>query len=336
MTDKETEVERRVAVKRINETIRGPVAAVFRELVPAFAKMDGASFHERILDDSDALHGCVLLFRKHRERFAHVLIDEEGRLVNDDFIPLRCGRSIHDVVGMILRTHAKRHYRKTVDGDPDDEKTDAGRRYAAIRSYLIHDWQIPLVPHYAPLAAETVRDAGPIILDLATPEAIATKFGAPPKDPVKTKIQPTRVDEPFVPRASATVGKRTKPVESEERRGNSPQEDFWWDAIRDPKVMLVIGERSKAEEREIVAIMADVGDAVRSHVLAGLSLSTLQAVTLLVSLRDALGANAFRRTFGNPGNPSAVEAIAKRLRARRVGSATPLQAILAAAKASVL
>ena len=107
----EGETARGDAVRFINETLKGPVAEIFQSLIPAFGQMSGAEFYDTVMGSSELLHGCIAIFRRHRDAFKALLVDDRGRAVNDDFVRLRCGRSIHDIIAMILRTHAKRHFR---------------------------------------------------------------------------------------------------------------------------------------------------------------------------------------------------------------------------------
>ncbi|CAA7619838.1 hypothetical protein [Magnetospirillum sp. SS-4] len=307
------------AVRSINETLKGPVAAIFRSLVPAFAPLGGDEFYETVLDSSEMLHGCILIFRRHQDAFRTVLVDERGRPVNDDFVRLRCGRSVHDVIAMVVRTHAKRHFRATLGGNPNDPTSKAGRLYQAMSEYLIHDWQVPLVPHYAPLPVHKVLEMGPRLLDVREAElldAIAVAAGPPPAPRLPDMGEPPRFE--VVP-----------PGGGPGRSGFSgtPQEEFWWGALDDKAAVAVIGSRGNHEMRELVATLAGVNEAVRSELFAGLSLSTVQAAVCLVSAHKTLGRAAFAATFGVPGKPAVVETIAGRLRKRNVGSQTELRAL---------
>lgn len=321
------------AVRFINETLKGPVAEIFRTLVPAFGRIEGEEFYDTVMASSELLHGCISIFHRHRDAFRNLLIDARGRAVNDDFVRLRCGRSIHDIIAMIVRTHAKRHFRKTLGGDPNDPTSKAGRLYQAMSEYLIHDWQVQLVPHYAPMPVHKVQEMGPRLLDIREAEMLdaITAASAPP--PVRAlPDSPPPLPPRFEVQVPAGAGpsRQAKPSFS-----GTAQEEFWWEAITDRNVTAVLGSRSGHEMRELVAALAGVNDAVRSELFAGLSLSTLQAAVCLTTAFRVMGRNGFGAVFGMPGKPQMVSNIALRLKKRNVGSRTELKALAGLAEGAV-
>lgn len=321
------------AIRAINGTLKGPVADIFRSLVPAFGAIPGGEFYDSVMASSELLHGCILIFRRHRDQFRTLLVDARNRPVNDDFVPLRCGRSVHDIIAMIVRTHAKRHFRAVLGGDPGDPKSRSGRMYKAMSDYLIHDWQVPLVPHYAPIPLEKLLEMGPRILDVREAElldAIARSAGLPPPP-----VPAGRPSMPPLPRfevgapgqGGSAMAPRGTAVMVEVGFSGTPQEEFWWDAVNDPKVVDLLGRHSGHETRELVAALAGVNETVRSALFAGLSLSTVQAAVCLSVAFRGMGRNSFGQVFGQPGKPAMVETIAGRLRARNVNSRTELKAL---------
>ncbi len=292
------------AVRIINDTLKGRVATVFRTLIPAFESSSGDEFYDVVMNNSEMLHGCIAIFRRNRSAFRNVLVDARGRPVNDDFVALRCGRSVHDVIAMMVRTHAKRHFKAILGGDPNDPTSRAGAMYKAINEYLIHDWQVPLVPHYAPLPLAKVQEMGPRLLDIREAEildSIAEAASSP-------NLLPTHS-----PRAVAS---------------DLPQRDQqWWKALNDPAVVKVLGERPESETRELAAALGEVNDLVHSDLFARLGLGTNQAAVILVTAYKLLGRAGFRTQFGIPGKPTVVAAIAQRLDKREVGAHTDLKAL---------
>lgn len=291
-------------VRVINDTLKGKVAAVFRSLIPAFENTSGDEFYDIVMTNSEMLHGCIAIFRRNRSAFRNLLVDARGRPVNDDFVALRCGRSVHDVISMIVRTHAKRHFKATLGGDPNDPKSRAGAMYKAINEYLIHDWQVQLVPHYAPLPLAKVQEMGPRLLDIREAEildSIAEAAAAPSLLPLHS------------PRAPSSAPDLPQP------------EQQWWKALNDPAVIKVLGERPEAETRELVAALGEVNELVHSDLFGRLSLSTFQAAVIMVTAYRLLGRAGFRTQFGIPGKPAVVAAIAQRLDKREVGPHTDLK-----------
>jgi len=324
------------AVRFINETLKGPVSDIFRSLVPAFGDLRGDEFYDTVMTSSEMLHGCIRIFNRHRDAFRPLLVDSRRRPVNDDFVRLRCGRSVHDVIAMIVRTHAKRHFRAVLGGDPNDPTSKSGRMYQAMNEYLIHDWQVPLVPHYAPMPLHKVLEMGPRVLDLREAElldAITNAAGPPPTAP--PPLPSFEVAAP--PKSTTVVARRggTFMAVAAPAVARTPQEDFWWEAITDRKVTEVLGSRSGHEMRELVTVMADVNETVRAELFAALSLSTLQAAVCLSTAFRVLGRNGFASMFGQPGKPQLVANFAKRLRQKAVSSRTELKALAGFVEASV-
>lgn len=316
------------AVHFINEALRGPAAAIFRGLIPAFGSIHRDRFYDTVMDSTELLSGCLQIFQLQRRHFSALLVDERGREVHDDRVRLRCGRSVQDIVAMIVRTHAKRHFRVALGSDPNDPASRAGRLYLALRDYLLHDWQVPLVPHYAPLPVETVLRLGPGLLDLRDAEAVRTLTpSAPPVVSPPALAAALPPPPPPAPPPTPAPLPRLVPAANALGRPSSPQEEFWWDALTDRTVAQILGNRSPSEMRELVAALAGVNDAVRSELFAGLSLTTFQAAICLATAYRVLGRNSFANLFGLPGKPDKIAVIAKRLRERGAGSRSDLKTL---------
>lgn len=321
------EVEHNAAVRMITDTLKGPVAAVFRELIPAFGDMDGEEFYDAVLSSSDMLHGLMLIFEKRRDAFARLLVDAQGRPVNDDFVRLRCGRSVHDIVSMIVRTHAKKHFRATLGGDPNNPASKAGRLYQAMNEYLIHEWQVSLVPHYAELPVDKVREMGPMLLELKTPEAVRALAAQ-----ANSRRAEVALPEITVPPANANsnaagmVEARQK-LESMVVENRSREEGFWWETLNDNQVRLALSNPSETQMRELTAAFCQLGDATRSELLAPLGLSLYQAAVLLGTCHRVLGRAGFNQIFGKPGNQTAVKAFTERLKVKGVSSRVDIRSL---------
>ena len=253
---------------------------------------------------------------------------------------------VHDIIAMIVRTHAKRHFRVTLGGDPNDPTSRAGRLYQAMSEYLIHDWQVRLVPHYAPMPVHKVQEMGPRLLDIREAELLdaITAASGPPPSPLRGLPAPgglTPPPPPLPPKFEVAPPTGRIPTGAGASRQAPPafsgtaQEEFWWDALTDRNVAAVLGSRSGHEMRELVAAMAGVNEAVRSELFAGLSLSTFQAALCLATAFRVMGRNGFASVFGMPGKPQMVTAIVMRLRKRNVGSRTELKALAGLVESAV-
>lgn len=292
-----SDIDHNRAVRLITETLKGPVAAVYRSLVPPFGDMNGVLFYDSVLGSSDLLHGCLQIFRKRRDAFAHLLVDRQGRNVSDDFVRLKCGRTVHDIIAMIVRTHAKKHFQTRLGGNPNDAASPAGRLYQAIKEYLIHEWQVPLVRHYATLPVAKVRELGPRLLEFRTAAEFARDETAP------------ELDDPM-------------PVASDSR-----EEDFWWETLNDSQVRQALGNLNDRDMRELTAVFCQLGDATRADLLAPLGLSLYQTAALLGVSHRILGRAGFTQIFGRPGNSGAVTAFCAKLRQKNISSRTDVRTL---------
>jgi hypothetical protein len=187
---------RRQGREAIRNTLAGPVMAKLGALVPDLAWVPKGRELETALRDCDLLHRCFVAFRTHRATFRPLLVDSRGRPVDNDNAPLACGRTVNQVISMIVRSAAKRHFRSRLDGFPAGrgerlrrpeelgwtgmlgwmnakvesnrtprDKSPGDQLYDAIRRYLLHDWQVPIIPQYARMTPPEVRALGSRILD---------------------------------------------------------------------------------------------------------------------------------------------------------------------------
>jgi hypothetical protein len=104
------------AIRRINLTLEGPVADVLAQMVPELKKLPRRGVLERVLDDPDLLDRCFKAFRAEPERFYALLVDRQNLPIDQADAMLACGRTLDEVVAMVVRTCAKRQFRQRLDG----------------------------------------------------------------------------------------------------------------------------------------------------------------------------------------------------------------------------
>lgn len=222
-------------VRRITATLQGPVMEALGELVPEVRRLPRRNGLEALLDDIDLLHRCFLAFRTNPDRFRNLLVNRHKVPVDDAEALLECGRSLDQVVAMVVRTAAKRHFRRKLDGSPkalrtrplhhaqrknllerlrtllapspraglayQHPKSRAEALYEAFQDYLLHDWQVPMIPEYCLLSPGTVRRLGPRILDYRIAEDIrrlrADPDNPPPPTPLVETAQQARAGAPL-------------------------------------------------------------------------------------------------------------------------------------------
>lgn len=230
-------------VRRINLTLEGPVAEVMAQLVPELKKLPRRGVLEHVLDDAELLDRCFKAFRANTDRFHALLVDQHGVSVEEADALLACGRSLDDVVAMVVRTHAKRHFRKRLDagqrslkragrGNAKQEgggglmerlvrlfsasqssQTPARGRgevlYDAFKEHLLHDWQVPLVQEYSTLSPQLVRRLGKRILDYKVPDDIRRLKENPNELPVPSTL-PEAIPAFLQPAKAKTDSPRAK------------------------------------------------------------------------------------------------------------------------------
>ncbi|MDA8232555.1 MAG: hypothetical protein M0006_14560 [Magnetospirillum sp.] len=314
------DIDHNTAVHLITQSLKGPVADVFRKLVPALAKLDRETFYETVMGNGDLLYGCILIFHKKRDAFAHLLVDAENRPIRDEFVRLRCGRSTRDIVSMLVRTHAKRHFHSALGGDPNDPTSRAGRMYHAMNEYLIHEWQIPLVRLYARIPADKLRRMGPAILDIRDAAGLERLVGAPSRS-----RQPMREKPPLgaIPDLTSMMSVSLRDA------------DQWWDALHDASVRAAIPIPNEREMREMTSAFAAIGDATRETLLRALNLSAGPGAVVLATAYRVMGRSAFAGIFGTPGKEHAITMLARKLERRKVAGSTDLKMLARAVEGAL-
>ena len=190
--------------KEIIRTIKGPVTERVLELIPALKSYDDP--YGTVLATPDLLYACLQLVTTRREKFLDLLVDAAGNPVEGDDTPLRCDRTLNQIIGMVVRSGTKAyadqrwgtaakppskvmHSPQTkslldklsdlVRGkwseaeQPKPTPTQGDRFYAAIKDHLDFDWQVPLIPYFAEIPIKLINELGKGVTTLRTPEGIA-------------------------------------------------------------------------------------------------------------------------------------------------------------------
>lgn len=363
-------------VRKITATLQGPVIAALAELVPEVRDLPRRTALDLILDDVDLLHRCFMAFRANTDQFRHLLVDRHKVAVEDADALLECGRSLDDVVAMVVRTAAKRHFRLRLDGSikPRKRKTPNSRRglltkllalmtrhhprtksgpltqgeilYNAFQEYLLHDWQVPIIPEYVQMNPGMVRRLGLRLLEYRLPEDIrrlrADPDNPPPPTPVVSdattagfQVAPTAplpVSVTGSERASDGMAKIDigRPARDKDERarlseiltpdGKRLQAKAFANALLDPKVRDVIPNASNAIS--VTGKLGTVGAPVGKMLVGDLALRVDQLAVFLMTAHAALGDDNFEKAFGVPGRPDYVAKIVQRAQAANLGQAS--------------
>jgi len=116
------------ARRAVTQMLKGPVAWKFKQLLPPLASVQDP--YKSIMDSPELLDGCFQLFRGKRELFNEFLLNAEGQPVADDDTRLPCGRSVTEVIGMVVRT-GMRTFAEHYFGDPIDPAKAKGKTNTA-------------------------------------------------------------------------------------------------------------------------------------------------------------------------------------------------------------
>lgn len=222
----------------IHEALRGPVVDVLVDCVPQLNGLPRDSVYETIMDNPRLADACFKLFRGQRSRFDEVVTRPDGTPVTEDSDVMSCGRTLSEAVTLVVRAVAKRYFntfdrtlapRRPAPPKPPQpsafarfmialglkarpqangnggKPTRAEELYRAFREFLVYEWQVPLIPHYAPLPVSVVTAVGPLLLLLREPAQIEAlgqiRLGAyqPAKEKNKRRKQIDLEEPTFYP-----------------------------------------------------------------------------------------------------------------------------------------
>lgn len=187
----------------IRRVLRTQVSDILRLNVAHLSAMAPDQVYDQVLDTPPLLHECFQVFRSQPDLFRKVVVRQDKTRPSSDQDQLWCGRTIADVVAMIVRASAKRYFRAALPQAPRPKPLQqepvglmrqaaiglrlmkpppsrplappvgqGDRLYRAFRTNLLYEWQVPLIPHYTPLDVHTVTRLGPRILDFRDPRQI--------------------------------------------------------------------------------------------------------------------------------------------------------------------
>jgi hypothetical protein len=342
------------AVFRINGTLQGPVVDILGQFLPELKALPREQAYDRTLDDLGLLTRCFQIFRKERARFRYVLVDERRRPVSEDNVPLSCGRTLAEVIAMVVRTAAKRYFRRSLspfasrtEAEPAADappaaavRSPADELYDAIKAYLLHEWQVPLVPAYSEMDPALVRRVGAKILDCREAETLA-RLIADPDAPVQPRTEepsqpaistPSTYAAPFVSPFAPVAKAPTAPLSPVVHARSANLDDVltpdhqrlraeaFTQTLLDPEVRAVLPNADQIVR--IGDVLRGVGGQPAAALVEGLGLRKDQLAVMLMVAQDCIGSTVFGRLFGPRADPELVARIVERARLRGIGPNT--------------
>lgn len=326
--------------KEIIRTIKGPVVERLLELIPAFRAYDDP--YGTVMATPDLLFACLQLVKTKREKFQDLIVDIAGDPVEDDERPLRCERSLNQIVGMVVRSAAKAYAERRwgtattpaakinlspqtrslldklsdlVRGKwsemevPKPVPTQGDKFYLAIKDHLDFDWQVPLIPYFAEIPVKLIIELGKGVTTLRTPEGISAlaDIGRHSIDQARKILSDEMMREmldtqPLAAKGVAFLGKER--YEFLHGAVYEKMGDKFWD-------MCVDCDRLEAMEVQNAKDLENMADWL--HLISGETINQLVHYLLFNQIPIFLGVaqeklgDKFNGIFGPPGNKKLIK-----------------------------
>lgn len=333
------------AINRVNGALRGPVTELFQDLIPQLRACTRKEAYERIMNNPRLAATCFREFRERPDLFRTLMIGPELQPVTSDDQPLSCGRTLAEVITLIVRAIAKRYFRSRLGllrsrallrpkrSSPVDiilawfrppppppkalrrDVTRADALYHALRDSLRYEWQVALIPHYAHLPISLVREMGPRILQyrkIDQIQALANSGKLPPADPAPTEVAASPA--PSVPASPVAT---TPPPRRSSGTTASRSEMMW--TISQSLRLPALFDCDERQMRQTIAIANGVGlPALAALTSAGLrpSATTVAACTIV----RRIGTTRLMTLLGPSPSPAFLQRLVQLMRERNVKS----------------
>jgi hypothetical protein len=319
-------------VEQINEALRGSVVDVLRVLIPELEPYSNEEAFNVILNSPEVTARAFKAFRDHPEAFAHLIQGPDEKPVTNDNERLSCGRTLAQVVALVVQAVAKRYFRAKLSlRKPSASDQEQGlvekvvalfkpaqpkkmvktvgpsdRLFNAMRDYLLFEWQLRLIPHYVALPVSLVQALGSHILDYKEVEEIQwmARNGRPLARPY------ARASERAAPR---NIMPAPPPISRHQAVANEPQPA----AIPDPAPAPSSAPGGMAQQVEIPnvgliqvkipegvdhqrfvgAVLGRVNAPLAKRLIQDLGLNAKQLAVMLIRAYEVMPSNEFAR-FG--------------------------------------
>src|SRR5208283_5122059 len=115
--------------------LRTEVVDILRREMVALRPLGRTAAYDAIMNQPTMLDGCLRLFRSQPQLFAAVVVDAGRQPVTADDRLLRCGRTLAEVVALVVRAAARRVFRARLSPGPGRARPDSAseRLYRALR-----------------------------------------------------------------------------------------------------------------------------------------------------------------------------------------------------------
>lgn len=187
-------------VDQINTALKGSVVETLRHFIPSLSAYTNEEAFNLILSSPEMTQRSFRAFRDHPDAFADVLRTDDNQPVTSDEDTLSCGRTLTQVVALVVQAVAKRYFRAKLSlrravplgprepsltekmsrylfGGPSEsaarrQMSHGDRLFRAMRDHLLFEWQLRLIPHYVGLPVPLVQALGARLLEFREIEDI--------------------------------------------------------------------------------------------------------------------------------------------------------------------
>src|SRR5579859_7697957 len=187
-------------VDQINAALKGSVIDSLRHFIPSLSAYSNEEAFNVILSSPEMTQRSFRAFRDHPDAFADVLRTPDNQPVTKDGDTLSCGRTLAQVVSLVVQAVAKRYFRAKLSrrravpierrapslgekvsrylfGGPTQNaapqpQSQGDRLFQAMRDNLLFEWQLRLIPHYVGLPVPLVQALGARLLEFKEIEDI--------------------------------------------------------------------------------------------------------------------------------------------------------------------
>jgi hypothetical protein len=342
----------------ITKGIKQDVLPRLKQWVPALAETPDDGLYDTAMAEPALLHACLQTFLERRADFADITTGVGGAPIVDNDKPLRCERTVDEIIGMAVRSGARAFSRRVLDDKTPVRRTveeqrlvdrltrmvkdlwgaDTGKTarspkspaqqfYEAIRDNLDYAWQVPLFPYYVELPPTLIAELGKGLTCLRTPDGIRelAEIGRDSLDEAKRIVGDELAREmldvnPKSARGVASVGK------AEFDRLNACFGDRLgeerWEVFNDVDRL----EALKGMDAKAIELLGPYLPIVGGETLKNIHRrfkQTYQIGAFLDVGLDILGKDLFVGTFGSPGRPGAVRKITDKMSQAKLDAANP-------------
>jgi len=326
-TERSTNAPLAKPVETVRTVLRRDIADILHDHLPALALVPRDKVYDTVMDDPNVLHQGLRLLRTRPELFKDVVITPEKAFPSSDGDALWCGRTMAEIIALVVRACARRYFKKRLSGPkpkplpmpkvgffksiaiglglasppkrPQRKRwpTPADKLFEALRDLLLYDWQVPLIPAYAALSPQLVTRLGPKLLDY--------------RDPLKLQC----LSDPAV--ETAMVEGKTPLLFDTAKRLMSGETDtinaeVLWNVCQKMRMSALFPGYDVGEMRKAVSLIAATSPTALTHLMPVLGGDIRQFTLYLFTAYGKLGPMRYRQVLGADGQTWVVEAMARR------------------------